>query len=358
MTFIISSFKKKKKRHEISLFEELEFQYPCSDPSKCSEISLILPPGSFRFEAYGASGGTESTSTTLRKNNGVCDLSQEKVGLFRGNTKCNPSNSPGSGGYMSGIITLYRKTLFYLNIGGKGTYKRAPILDTPEVNNEEYRPQGGFNGGGDATGHTAGSSGGGGATDIRVKANDYWHRILVAAGGGGSDDTSHSGNSDDGSGGAGGYPNGQGFFKNGALDSSHVSTQNSGYSFGQGESAYFSSGASDLAGAGGGWFGGFTPSLSNGGAGGGSSFALSKESQIPQGNLKVLSKKGAFVDSRPYAFTKDSKYALKAIKYANGIWNGNGMFRITYLSNNNLATCNRRSNRNLSFVMMMIIISK
>ena len=207
--------------------DEIELRYPCSDTVTCSHYTVILPRGKYKLEAYGASGGTETNATTLRDNDRNC-IDQEIVKLYRGNTVCNPINSPGAGGYISGIINLNKITTFFIHIGGKGEYVKS------------INPKGGYNGGGNGYRHNMGSAGGGGSTDFRVEKNDYWHRILVGGGGGGTDDNIvNDGGMNDGSGGAGGYPNGQTFFTNNILNGSYGGTQNFGYSFFQGESATF-----------------------------------------------------------------------------------------------------------------------
>ena len=357
MPTIVSSFKGTTKRHTISQYGEVEFQYPCSDTVTCSPITVSIPPGRYKLEAYGASGGTTSSATTLRRNNGQCDTNQQTVQNFRGNTVCNPYNSPGAGGYISGIIEIKSKTAFYVNIGGKGTFFKASVSDSTACNEDKNRPKGGYNGGGDATGHAGGSSGGGGATDIRALVDDLWHRILVAGGGGGTDDSPYNGDTDDGSGGAGGYPNGQGYFLNGNVVTNKVATQTTGFSFGQGQSAVFTSGASDMAGAGGGWFGGYASNSNSAGAGGGSSFALTKDATIPSGNIKQLTKLGVSVKSNNYAFSKDSKYAMRMIEYQSGIRDGNGLFRITFICTNSINTCNKNLNRYSSFMLTLVYLS-
>lgn len=120
------------------------------------EQSIKLPAGTYKLEAWGASGG----GTDGRQ---------------------------GLGGYTSGVITLEKETTIYVYVGQAGTRKTSG--DGASAT---------FNGGGDGGltnmngdgGHMGGS--GGGATDFRI-VGGAWNsldglksRILVAGGGGGS----------------------------------------------------------------------------------------------------------------------------------------------------------------------------
>ena len=309
---------------------EINFSYPCLKSNECLPYYVTLPKGSYKFELYGASGGSGSTSgaTTQRYDNRSC-LSQEIVQFYGGNTICNPRNSPGAGAFIGGYIFIEKTTLFYLHIGGKGEFRK---LQSSE-NVIENRPKGGYNGGGDGIGHLAGSSGGGGATDIRVLSDDYWHRIIVAGGGGGIDDyDSLQSDNNDGSGGSGGYPNGQGCFLNGYEQHSAGGNQSSGFSFFHGQSASTGATSSDLAGSGGGWYGGSFCHSSNAGGSGGSSWILTNDAFIPQGTIDVYNSTGELFNSEQYAFSHSSPYIFHHMIYANGIWNGDGFARITVLS--------------------------
>ena len=275
----------------------VELFYPCQNHYECFPYIITLSSGKYLFECYGASGGipAEIGYSTSRRIEGTTQCIPDSiVKKYNGNTNCSALNSPGSGGYISGILNLKTETLFYAHVGGSGFMKTLS--------------QGGYNGGG--AGHGSGGSGGG-ATDIRVEADDIRHRIIVAGGGGGTDNYVFTGSSDDGAGGAGGYPSGQGYWINGVY-SANLSTQTSGARFGYGADA---SGESDLAGGGGGWFGGYASNDVNGGAGGGSSFILTKFAEIPT--------------NQNYAFKTDSEYAMQLHAYENGIWSGHGKIIIT-----------------------------
>ena len=287
---------------------KLELFYPCSTHDSCFPYSLRLKRGFYLFECYGASGGTEkSVTTTQRETTGTNCVSQDIVKKYKGNTKCDPMNSPGSGAYISAKLYIDEETIFYANIGGSGVYGRYP--DT----------KGGYNGGGEC--RYVNCASGGGATDLRVIENELTHRILVAGAGGGTDNTAYLNGEnipiDDGSGGSGGYPEGQGYWNKGVYQNI-IANQASGYKFGIGESASESVPSNyDIAGAGAGWFGGYVSGSNNGGAGGGSSFVLSINATIPS--------------DVGYAFDPNSKYRMHLTSFANGIWSGDGKMIITKL---------------------------
>ena len=104
-------------------------------PYSGGAIPLLLPPGVYTLECWGAQGGTYN------------------------------SYSGGKGGYSVGTLTLVEAAALYLYTGGT----------TATVN-------GGFNGG--VKGISNGK-GGGGASDIRVGADSLLARVLVAGGGSG-----------------------------------------------------------------------------------------------------------------------------------------------------------------------------
>ena len=334
--------------------DRLILNYPCTKTYNCSSYEVILDKGTYNLELYGASGGyTTNTPSTIKNNDNyrTCAIKNEDVSLFGGNTVCNNSNTPGAGAYISGIITLRTRTKLFARVGGKGQYCTS-----------EETKKGGFNGGGDTLLYSSPSSSGGGASDIRVGEDDVWHRIIVAGGGGGCDDI--IGN--DGFGGAGGYPEGQGYWISAVYNKTNIATQLYGFSFGQGESggetatkhpnSSYQITTMDIPGAGGGWFGGHSGHHYNGGAGGGSSFVLTKKAIIPQGNIPTHTSQYKELESKPYAFSGQSIYAMKGISYANGIWAGNGFIRITLLNTDiSNYSCARRRN-NPSFILQMILV--
>ena len=126
-----------------------------SSPGKFP-IPVMLEPGKYLLECWGAAGGRGQEDGVLK---------------YEG----------GRGAYASGILTLYSSQQFFLYIGTKGQ-------DSKGINTTA---EGGWNGGGNG-GTDIGSEGddgsgaGGGATDIRYEENNLQTRFIVAAGGSGS----------------------------------------------------------------------------------------------------------------------------------------------------------------------------
>ena len=146
------------------------FNYPCSDTSICTPYRILLSPGLYTFELWGAQGGDGryQNQETMREGSG------------------------GRGAYVTGSIRIAGTQVFYLYIGGKGEDQSA--IDST-------RSRGGFNGGGYGgvdfreTPPESGA-GGGGSTDIRLfHGNSLFElksRIMVASAGGGSVSTNNS----------------------------------------------------------------------------------------------------------------------------------------------------------------------
>ena len=114
------------------------FLYRCGSISTCTPYEVDLPPGIYRFEAWGAQGGNTGGRAT-----------------------------GGKGGYAAGDITLKKSQHFYIYVGSKGSSYPNP---------DEFA----YNGGG----RGLKSGAGGGATDFRVISDSLYHRIMVAGGGG------------------------------------------------------------------------------------------------------------------------------------------------------------------------------
>jgi hypothetical protein len=118
--------------------EYLSLPFPCSNSSDCTYYSVKLESGSYNLEVWGAQGGNDTSYPDT---------------IFG-----------GRGGYSKGTIHLRSKTTLYVYVGGSGT---------------GYLPGSDF-----------GSTGGGGATDVRLlsgswnDANGLKTRIIVAGGGG------------------------------------------------------------------------------------------------------------------------------------------------------------------------------
>ena len=114
--------------------------------SRNSSYLVTLPPGKFKFEAWGSAGITSR-----------CKYSPEYI--------------TGRGGYTKGVITLKNVRVFAVYVGEKG--HKGSVFNS----------------------HNESDFGGGGATDFRlVNAGTEWYnfeslksRIMVAGGGGGAD---------------------------------------------------------------------------------------------------------------------------------------------------------------------------
>ena len=312
---------------------------------------ILLKPGKYLFEAYGASGGGDGANadTTSRIPNEKECLDQINVTKFGGNTKCNKVGSqPGAGGYSRGIFTARSTTPIYVLTGGKGNY------------GEGERP-GGFNGGGSACSTRSSSGSGGGATDFRLFYNSLYSRILVAGGGGGSDDfTIDFANApymgaNDGSGGSGGLI-GQAMWEDGNYKGSQYETNTTrGFSFGQGERSK-SCTYEEKAGAGGGFFGGFTIDSDSAGAGGGSSFAFSEGIPFPTTPIEAKDENGVILEKTYYMFKDKPEYYLTSVDFATGIWSGDGFARITIIHLFPLNCCTKLNDFFISPIMISVLI--
>ena len=317
-----------------------KFLYPCDSLSNCTNYEIILYPGEYFIELYGASGGGMHHTlyrTRLVNQRSFLGICPTQNGSFESNVRCsNMPSAPGSGGYISGYITLYHKTRAFLAIGGSGTYIE-----------DEGRNDGGYNGGGSSELEGYGSkSSGGGATDLRFDKDDLYHRVLVAGGGGGCDhyDGEHYPNDlgINGSGGAGGGTEAQGFFSSNKENKNYTASQSSGFSFGFGESAIESGSrhpngvqtvkyGEGYGAGGGGWFGGFSSFDGDGGGGGGSSYALTEKSWIPNSQIQIYNSTYDLISQGEYAFRDKKNYLFTDVLHAKGVWAGNGFARFTYI---------------------------
>ncbi len=205
-----------------------------------SAQEIILKPGKYKFECWGARGGARGTPY--------------ESGFYY-----------GYGGYCSGEITLKKETTLYLYVGLDGR--------------KDYR----FNGGGSGS-----SASGGGATDIRLVGGEWDNeqgllsRIIVAGGGGGTADTYRGGNG----GGLKGMPgrgyNGEPYHGGTQFEGGRGTTDDGKCdgSFGKGGK---NNNPSIYSGGGGGWFGGACTDSSGKGSGGGSGYVLTRDSYKPPG---------------------------------------------------------------------------
>ena len=242
------------------------FKFNCIDDSQ----SILLPPGKYKLECYGAAGG---------------------------------SKNPGKGGYTKGVIKLEEQQMLYIYVGGKGISE-----------NWSEAFAGGYNGGGKSNYNNRGS--GGGATDIRLKSGNFNNynslntRLIVAGGGGGSYENvrggdggrdGEAGRSSNGVYGEGGSQSSGGSF----IDVGNKPLKGHG-NYGEGGSSYDNY---TIAGGGGGWYGGGAGNS----AGGGSSYAVNSSSYKPSG------------------YDVDSKYYLSEIEFKTGVNDSDGYCIITCL---------------------------
>ena len=133
------------------------FDYPCEDNTKCTPYDVHLTRGFYKFEVWGAQGGSSYWS-----------------GKF--------AQKGGRGGYSVGLYHTFHDITLYIYIGGKGTDATAT---------EYIERPGGYNGGGQGgtdSSKTAGTDGGGGGgTDIRLRYENIHSRLIVAGGGASGD---------------------------------------------------------------------------------------------------------------------------------------------------------------------------
>ena len=121
--------------------------YPCSSQTTCFPYESDFPRGKYRFDVYGAGGGSYVSGY----------------------------ESPG--GFSTGVLSLKQKTRLYFYVGAKGICTSTPSAKTDAV----------FGGGGSGyNGGSGKSCSGGGASDVRVLSDTLNHRIIVAGGAGGT----------------------------------------------------------------------------------------------------------------------------------------------------------------------------
>ena len=283
--------------------------------SGSAKTFTLLATGSYTFECWGAQGG-----------NGVCNGSAYDGGTSHG-------GAGGKGGYAKGDINLTVPTSLFVYVGGKGT--NANYISVGKGGDAA----GGWNGGGKGIfddGDDDAGGGGGGATDIRI-TDGSWDsfaslrsRIMVAGGGGGS-----SYNVWGGSGGGleGSYPTkwteDTKQWESVTSYSYAKGTQTSGYKFGIGEDASHRGVANtDVAGAGGGYYGGKTPATLGGGNSvggcGGSGFVSGMT-----GCNAITSGSTENSISHSDSPSHYSRYAFTNASMSNGQREGNGYARIT-----------------------------
>ena len=183
----------------------------------------------------------------------------------------------GKGGYSVGTMQLIETTKIFVRTGGQGETNSS---------SSSYRTiYGGYNGGGSVLSYGY-CGAGGGATDIRLKEDSLYSRIIVAGGGSGSGWTvagsyggGTSGGSNSSSSYAGSTTSGGGAYNSGGSYQAVTAGTFGIGGNGSGSSAGGSSG-------GGGWYGGGGAGYT-GGSGGGSGYVYTEKtaSQYPSGCL-------------------------------------------------------------------------
>lgn len=280
--------------------------------------TVTLPKGIYKLECWGAQGG----------NGYYSDSSISRTASF--------------GGYSTGIINLNKPTTIYVYVGGAGTKYST-------------NASGGFNGGGacySSNGRYMNSGGGG--TDIRVKDDSLYARVIVAGGGGGCYETGTPTNySCSGGGESGIVSNGSGSDRYGqpgtqttggaartttSWDYSYINSHLKGI-FGIGGGSNGIS-MSYINGGGGGWYGGGAGGP-DGGAGGGSGYVYTRttSSNYPSGCL--LNSSYYLTDAKTIAGNNSFVSPTGSSETGHS---GNGYCRITVIENKSTALYTRINN--------------
>ena len=162
------------------------FEYPCENNHDCTDYVITFSPGVYKFELYGASGGSSTGHvSSYRYPNGSC-IEDKIVESVKGNTKClRQSSLGGAGAYISGTIYLSNETISYATIGGRGIFDyKIQEEATKQCYAKENMTEGGYGGGGYAANwyrrsNFFGSGSGGGQAAVKFVKNDLWHLSLI-----------------------------------------------------------------------------------------------------------------------------------------------------------------------------------
>lgn len=265
----------------ILMGESYYYQLKTGDVINCpyngSKRTIILPPGTYQFTCRGAQGG------------------------YRDN-----SEYGGKGAEAIGTLTLKENTLFYLYVGGSG--------NSSTKKNEYGFLEGGFNGGGARFLYP----GGGGASDIRIREDSLYARIIVAAGGGSDGASSIAGGDSNltSTFGGGNYPEKNSYIISPSYKS-NIENCKPGWGFG-GIGFYRYEGYGGA--GGGGWYGGrgVYPDTSfddEKGGEGGTSYVFTEVTSA----------------SYPLGCLIDSQYYLNETVINEGVQIGNGLIMITVI---------------------------
>ena len=276
--------------------------------TECTVSKLILSPGVYRFEVWGASS-----------------LLTQSMG-----------------GYSSGYLRVRHPLPLFIHLGGMGDIGFGTV-------------QGGCNGGGDAQTTSSNILSGGGGTDIRAYEDTLYHRFIVAGGGAGGGDNYYGG--------------GEKGRENGGYGRGHAGNQTHpgiGCSFtnecNSGTFGFGGNGSKSLAGfgagGGGGWYGGASGAKTDtngwGGAGAGSGYVLNETSYKPP-NYALRTEMYMFKTELLSGNVKFVTPDHSTEKVGNA---GNGAARITFISPLFCATINRPFQHFcvISFIATFIII--
>ena len=319
--FSVSLLRKSSNANVNAVFvgDSITFFYPCISLNICTPYKVVLPKGKIKLETWGGDGASVN------------------------------SNAGGKGGYSSGILSLSKPTIAYINIAGKGLPLSSEVV--------QY---GGYNGGGNGqrdptSGHYG--VGGGGSTDIRIGMNSVYNRVIVSGGGGGAGAKSgFIGGCGGGTEGCNGVFNQADYEKykcvvSGGTQSSNgrrnsFSSQYDDFWKGQSMKVSDNSGWGS-GGGGGGWFGGSSGCVFSSSGAGGSGYVFTNESHVI--NYYRLSKRYQLSE----ATTVDGNSGIPAVQR-----DGNGAAKITFIDIDEgfVITCPIRSSQTHILCLMINIL--
>ena len=252
------------------------------------------------------SGGSGGSPTTVNFNytgaavswtvpSGVSSLTIDAKGAGGGYGYSDPTY-PGKGGRLQATFSATAGESLRIRVGGRGENSTQNPGGGAVGKYVKGSAQGGFNGGGNASGTHYSAGGGGGATDIRRGGDNLSNRIAVAGGGGGQGaqrrgsagggGNGHGGGTTGASGSNGGYNHatGGGGGTQSAGGARGTGNQNHGTAGSLGQGGAGGGSGREGGGGGGGYYGGggggSSPSGGGGGGGGGSNYILSGATSV------------------------------------------------------------------------------
>ena len=91
------------------------FEYPCTNNHECTDYEILLSPGKYTIELYGASGGHDEGYISLFQDPTKQGCIEQNI---KGNVKCVKNSSmAGAGGYTRGTMNIKEVTRGFLSIG-------------------------------------------------------------------------------------------------------------------------------------------------------------------------------------------------------------------------------------------------